>query len=204
MAINSYTTLVNAVADWLDRDDMSAAISTMVGLMEARLYRELRLQFMETSLSGTISSGVVAIPTDYLSLKNAYLNTNPIQHLQIKTPNWIEAVYAERSASSQPAYIARSEGNFIFGPYPDSDYGLRGVYYAKPTALGTSNETNWLTTNAPDLLLYGTLVHATPYIGKDERVSLWEAGYQDARGNLDDQEMEEQFPSSIPLTQTVL
>ncbi len=202
MAVTSYSTLKTSVADWLDRSDIGTAIDTMIDLCEARIYRELRLRFMESSLSVTISSGVAAVPSDYIELKSAHINTNPIQHLQPKSQNWIETVYPERSSSGVPHYIARQGDNFIFGPYPDSDYTLAGTYYAKPTALSTSNETNWLTSNAPDLLLYGALVHSAPYIGHDERAPLWEAGYQDALARVMNTEREENYPRHIPLRMT--
>lgn len=204
MAITSFSTLKNAVADWLDRDDIDSAITTMVALMETRLYRDLRLRFMETDLNVSVASGVAAVPSDYLELRTAYLDTTPIQELQPKTPGWIQSVYPTRSADGTPKYIARSGDNFIFGPYPDSDRTLMGVYYAKPTALSTSNETNWLTTNAPDLLLYGTLVQSAAYIGSDDRLGLWESAYSDAFNMLEAQEQREQFPENLPLTMTVL
>lgn len=204
MAIDSYSTLLAGVADWLDRDDIDSGIETMVSLMEARLYRDLRLRFMESALSVSISSGVAAVPSDYLALRYAYLNTNPVQELQPKTPDWIYHTYPTRSAAGVPAYIARSGSDFIFGPYPDSDYTLTGIYYAKPSTLSTSNETNWLTTNAPDLLLYGTLVQSAAYLGSDDRLGLWESAYRDAFNALEAQEDRDQYPEDMPLTMTTL
>ena len=119
MAITSFSTLTTAVADWLDRDDIDSAITTMVALMEARLYRDLRLRFMESSLSVSISSGVAAVPSDYLELKNCYMATDPITELQIKTPGWIETVYPQRAASAVPKFIARSGDDFVIDEQRD-------------------------------------------------------------------------------------
>lgn len=199
MAITSYSTLVTAVADWLDRDDIDEGISTMVGLMEARLYRRLRIRFMESSLSVAISSGVAAQPSDYLGLRTAYIDTTPITKLKPRQLEWIEEHYPTRSSSGVPKFIAPRGDNFEFGPYPDSDYTLTGTYYAKPTALSTSNETNWLTTNAPGLLLFGTLRHSSMYIGHDERQAGWDAEYQRLYSDLVEQYDEERFPNTMTL-----
>ena len=98
-----------------------------------------------------------------------------------------------------PAFIAREGDNFVFGPFPDSDYTLAGIYYAKLTALSTSNETNWFTTNAADLLLYGALAASAGYIGNDGRVELWERMYESARQGVVDQEEREKFSQGMSL-----
>ena len=205
MAITSFSTLKSAVADWLDRDDMGDAIETMIGLCEARFYRdpEIRLRAMEAAFSDTIASGVVAVPSGYLNWKYLYVDGTPVQVLEIRNPDWIYATYPTRSSSAKPQYIAREGDNFIFGPYPDSGYPIKGIYYQKLTALSTSNETNWFTDNAPDFLLYGTLVHSAPYIKDDPRIQVWEMAYQMARAEVVDQEKQEEYPRNMPLAQAV-
>jgi hypothetical protein len=199
MAINSFTTLKSAVADWLDRDDMGDAIETMIGLAEARIYRELRIRPMETSLSVTIASGVAAVPSDYLELRHAYVDQAKAVKLEPRSLEWIVTNYPTRSASSIPKYIARDGDDFHFGPYPDSTYTIKGVYYAKLTALGTANETNWFTSNAPDLLLYGTLVHTAPYIGHDARLPLWEAAYGEVKTRIIEQNDADRYPAGMAI-----
>jgi len=66
-------------------------------------------------------------------------------------------------------------------------------YYSRPTALGTGNETNWLTTNASDLLLYGTLLESVGYLGMDERVPQWEDRYNRAMQRLKAQQKHERW-----------
>jgi len=202
MVINSFTTLKSAVADWLDRDDMGDAIETMIGLAEARIYRELRIRPMETSLSVAISSGVAAVPSDYLELRYANVSGSPVQRLEPKSPEWITTNYPLRSSNSKPRFIARDVDSFIFGPYPDSTYTILGSYYAKLTALSTDNETNWFTSNAPDLLLYGTLVHSAPYVQNDGRLSMWEGAYQQVKQRVIEQNDAERYPAGMTLAAT--
>jgi len=199
MAITSYSTLKTAIADWIDWTEGALALDTFIDLAEARIYRELRLRFMESSLSVTIASGVAALPSDFMEMKVAYLNTSPVQQLEMRPLEWIYATYPQRSSDSRPLYIARSGDNLEFGPYPDSTYSISGVYFARPTALSASNETNWLTTNAPDLLLYGSLAHSAPYVGDDSRVVLWEAAYQDAKRQVVAQETKLRYPDQMSL-----
>jgi len=202
MALTNYSTLLTSIADWLDRDDITTVSETWVDLAEARIYRELRHSFMESALSVAISSGTAALPADFLELKVAYLTTTPATPLQIRNADWIYARYPQRTADGVPCFIATEQDAFLFGPYPDSNYTIAGTYYAKPDPLvTTTNETNWLTTNAPDMLLYGSLVHSAPYIGHDQRAPLWEAAYQDALRRVQNADKREDFPLSMPLRQ---
>lgn len=140
---------------------------------------------MEASLSSVISSGVIAIPSDYIELKNAYLDASPIYVLEKKPSEWIYRNFPLRSADSIPIYIAEDAGNYIFGPFPDSGYTVKGTYYKRLTALSASNTTNWFTTNAPDILLFACLCEAEPFIKNDQRLTVWENKYQQVKSRLE-------------------
>ena len=202
MAINTFSTLKTAVADWLDRDDISSAIDNMISLMEARLYTELRVRDMEAALSLTVASGTVTLPTDFIEFKSVYINGSPIQAVEFQSAHWIRANFPQRSSSGKPRYAALDAGTLIFAPYPDSTYSVLGTYYARPTALSVSNETNFLTTKAPDILLYGTLTHSALYLGQDARLPAWLAAYEEALSRLMLAERSERYPSAVPLRAT--
>ena len=195
MAISTYAQLQTAVKNWLHRsgilaeDDTTDIIPDLITLAETRIFREVRCRIMETTFSGTIANGVVALPDDYLGLKFAYINAAPTSALQRAPASQIYSTYPTRTAQGKPTMIAREGSNFIFGPYPDSSYAVSGIYYAKPTGVATS--ANALFTNNPDLYLFATLCEAAPYIQDDTKVQLWEAKYASLKQQIafeDDQE----------------
>jgi hypothetical protein len=61
---------------------------------------------------------------------------------------------------------------------PEDGTEIELTYYAEIPALSDSSTTNWLLTRWPDLYLYGSLMHAAPYLKEDERVTVW-AGLHD-------------------------
>jgi hypothetical protein len=195
--ITTFSTLKTAVADFLGRSDMSAGggpIDTMISLAEDKIYRELRLRFMESSTSVAISSGVVAIPSDLLELRGASVTNSGYQTtLEAKSNEWVYSNYPLRSSDGLPRFIAQEGDNFIFGPYPDSGYTVNVKYYSKPTRLSTSNETNWLTSNAADLLFYETLLQSTAYLGADERVPYWKSERDRSMQELKRQQRQQRF-----------
>ncbi len=184
MAINSYSTLVTAVGNWLNRSDLTANIPDFIRLGEARIYRDLRINAMLASFSGTIAAGVIAVPSDFLEFKRVHVVTDPITPLTVVSPDYIMQSWPNRSSDGIPRAIARDGSNFIFGPYPDSTYAVAGSYYQRMTLL-LSASSNWFTSNAPDLLLYASLVEAEPFIMNDERVILWEGKYQQAKMSVE-------------------
>jgi hypothetical protein len=176
--ITDYSTLQTAVADYLARSDLTDFIPNFIQNCEGKLYKNLRIRAMETALSGTIASGVLAAPSDFVALKYAYVNTSPVQVLDWVPPEMIYARHPVRSGSAEiPTQISLEASNFIFGPYPGS-YAVAGIYYKRLTALSDSNTSNWFITDAPDLLLYGALLEAEPFLKNDARIETWNGFYR--------------------------
>lgn len=176
--ITDYATLKTAVADYLARSDLATFVPNFIQNCESKLYKTLRIRAMETALSGTIANGVLAVPARFIGLKYAYVNTSPVQTLDWVPPEMIYARHPVRSGSAEiPRDISVEATNFIFGPYP-GDYDVAGIYYARLASLSDSNTTNWFITDAPDVLLYGALLEAEPFIKNDARIPVWAEFYR--------------------------
>jgi len=63
------------------------------------------------------------------------------------------------------------------------------LYYEQPALLGDNLQSNWLTEYAPDVLLYASLLEATPFLKDDERVPVWSEMYNRAAQALSGQDM---------------
>ena len=180
MAINNYTALATAIASWLDvgTADISSVVSDLVVNGEKRIMREVRTPAQEVALSSQITAGGISVPADYIEMKYAYVDGNPTQLLMMVPPAYIYDQYPTRSAQGIPKVIARDGANFIFGPYPDSDYTIKGAYYAHLTLTQVGATAHTLFTSNPDLYLFGCLAEAEPIIGRDARIPIWEQKYQ--------------------------
>ncbi len=182
MSLTTYAELKTAVTSWLDVPvaTFTNQIDDLVTVAETRIFRETRTKDTEQSFSTSIGSGVVALASDYLEMKSARLNTQPSQSLERRSAEWIYSQYPARSAGGRPRF---------FGPYPDSGYTVAGVYYKRLPAL--SSGVHALFTNNPDLYLFACLAEAELLIGRDERIKVWEAKYQNilaAANGLDNRE----------------
>jgi hypothetical protein len=199
--ITNYSTLQTAVQDYMARADLSTFVPNYIQNWEERFFRDPMnwAAWMETALNVTISSQVAALPADYLELVTAYIDGSPSTSLQRVPLKQMSLHFPRNAPVGYPVWIARSGANFIFGPVPDGAYTVKGVYYAKPTVIRSDGDgVNWLVTNAPDLMLYGALLEAEPFMRNDERFELWRALYTEALSAYRRQHKSENASGSPP------
>ena len=197
MALSTYADLQTAIATWTKRADMSTYAADLITVAEGRIFKELRCKEMEAALNVTISSGLATIPTDYAELKYAYIDGTPTVTLQRKDPSWILLNYPLRSSQGKPKFIARDVGSFIFGPFPDSGYTVKGTYYKKLTAISAT--VNDLFTNNPDIYLAASLAEAFRFLRNDKLMQYWDDRYMAIKSQVSAQDKAERI-SGGPLT----
>jgi hypothetical protein len=174
MALTNYSELKSSIADFLNRDDLTAVIPTFISLAEAQFARDLRHYQMENRATGTIDSQYMTKPGDWLEtirINITTANTRPLDLLSSQAMVDKRANYLDLTGI--PRYYRHSENQFEFFPSPDDSYGVELLYYQRVPALSDSNTTNWLLTEAPDAYLYGSLVHSAPYLSEDQRTAIW-------------------------------
>ena len=186
MALDTFAGLKATIADYLNRDDLTAIIPSFITIAEAKFNRKLRTRQMIKRANGQIETAFFAYPSDWLQAKEFQLNTNPIVRLQFVTEAYGDELKANRYVSiGQPAYYTITGTQLEFIPAPDSTYSAELTYYAKIPALSDANTSNWLLAYAPDLYLYGALMEAAPYLKDDERLPVWSQMYINSLGDIE-------------------
>ena len=181
MAISNYTELQSTIADFLNRDDLTAVIPTFITLAEAEFNRRLRHWRMENRASAEVDSQYSAIPADFLEPIRLHLETSNYRTLELISQSDMQSMRMRNlDTSGEPEYYALTQGEIELYPTPDATYDLEMNYYARIPALSGSNATNWLLTYFPDAYLYGALAHSAPYLGEDARMATWAALLQSA------------------------
>lgn len=201
MALGTYTELKDAIADWLDRSDLTSRIPDFIALAEARINRELRIRPMEvrSTMVTTADQQYFQLPGGYIQMRNIQLNTNPTTPLEYITPEMLDRLYGSTTTGKPRAYTLIGD-EIQLAPIPDSAYQVEMAFYEKFTPLGDGSAgtvtSNWLTANAPDVLLYGALMEAEPFIKNDERIPVWLNGYSNAINKLQQQDQRDRHSGS--------
>ena len=175
MAINDYATLQSAAADWLARADLTARIPDFITLAEARLNRELRVKQMQTTATGTISSGQLTLPTDCREIQSLRVETGGV-YVELE-PLPPEALQEIIPVTSFPiGYVVVNDVVQLIGYQADIGYQL--TYWQQIPDLSAGQ--NWLILRHPDVYLYGTLAQSAPFLRDDERLVTWGTLYKSA------------------------
>ena len=185
MAITTYAELKTSVADFLNRDDLTDTIATFITLAESNINRDVRHWRMETRSTLAISTQYTTLPTDWLEAGRITLQANGTSELNLTSSASLGTQRASNDDSSGiPTSYAINGSSLEVQPTPDGTYTADILYTARTAALSDSNTTNWLLTYAPDVYLYGTLIHSAPYLKDDARATVWAALYNAAVNNL--------------------
>ena len=181
MAITTYAELKTAIADFLNRDDLTAVIPTFISLAEADMQRRVRHWRMEKRSTAELDTQYSAIPADFVEVIRVYVTSGDTKPLElISQAELLDRKAKSLNTSGTPAYYAFTAGEIEIYPAPDGTYDVELYYIASIPALSDSSTSNWLLERYPDAYLYGALVHAAPYLNDDARIQVFAALYQSA------------------------
>lgn len=182
MSIATYSELQTAVANWLSRADLTSRIPEAIALAEAAFNRNIRHRQMEQRATATATE-YMSLPSDFLELRSVKLDGAPDTSLRLLSP-W-DGDREFTSATGWPYYYALQANQLRIIPAPDSTYTVEIDYYKRIPALSSTQTTNWLLTDYPDLYLYGACFHALTLVQDDSRVGAvlgYMNGIMDAMG----------------------
>ena len=110
--------------------------------------------------------------------------------MDIKDVNFIQRYSIDYGSNAVPKYYGIFDiDNFIVGPTPDQAYTVELHYYYRPASItaGAGTGNTWLSTNAPNALLYGSLVEAYTYMkGEQDMMQLYEQRFMQEIQRLKD------------------
>ena len=193
MSLTTYEGLKSSLANWLNRTDLTTEIPDFIALAEDRLSQEVRVPTIEKTAAVILdANGAVTIPADFLELKYAFYNENPLERVSLTE------LRGYVKTSGDPVIFAREARQFVFQPIPTmtATDRLIFIYYKDVPALSALAPTNELLEMAPQLYLYSSLVEASNFLGSDP--SRWETSYQSALSRLLLHARSAEFAGSTP------
>ena len=158
--------------------------------IENRIQREIDIDaFRKFQFSSfTIGSPFITMPDDFAFERAVQIKdqiTGDRTWLEQRDTTFIDEYNKDRSDTGTPKYYANWDQNtMIFAPTPDAAYEIELWYNKTPDRLSSSNTTTWLSTNAPEVLIYGTTAEAFSYLKNPPYVQLYEQKYAQAVQNL--------------------
>ena len=199
MSFTSYSDLQTTIAGYLARSDLTTQIPDFIRLAETRLRRDLRIrQMLKSVTTSTVAAdSTVELPSDFLEVRDLVIDGSPPQPLNYASPSAFSR-NTRTWESGKPLDYTVLANDFQLAPIPDAVYTVKMLYFAAPTFLSDTNTSNVFLANTPDVLLYGALLEAEPYLMNDARVNTWGTMFDRALASITRSDEQGQY-SGVPL-----
>jgi hypothetical protein len=187
--VMTYDSLTSTVLQYLERKDASVvnAIPTFISLAEFEIAQEIKtlgqLQVAEANMS--IGDAIVQKPARWRKTVSMSITVDgKKQPVYLRKYEYLKNYWPDSSQTSVPEYYADTDWeHWYVAPTPDQAYAFEVLYYERIAPLSSANQTNWLTQNAPNAMLFGTLLQAMQFLKNDQR-SIFQQKYTEALQSL--------------------
>ena len=141
-------------------------------------YDDLRKYSTSTFTSG---NRYVSLPADCMIVRSVQMiNGSNRTFLERRDTSFISE-YNSGGTTGEPKFWANWDANtLILAPTPDQAYTLEMWYNETPERLSSTNTTTFVSNNAPELLLYGTIAEAYSYLKNPQEMQLYDQKFQAA------------------------
>ena len=176
----TYDSLVEDVIRYCERNDASFVdqIPRLIMLAEQGIAAEIKtlMQLNVVNTTLTVNDPVLQKPVRWRKTISMKINGQPILN---RSMDYVTQFQTE-STPGQPLYYGDYDyDHWALAPIPNDDYAVEIIYFSRIQPLDIENQENLLTREAPQALLFGTLLQTQGYLKNTEKLAVWK-GYYDA------------------------
>jgi hypothetical protein len=175
-AVMTYDNLTSNVLQYLERDDDAVVnqIPTFIMLAEFEIAEMMKSLGQQQVVQSTMQVNNAVIPKPARWRKTVSMNITVdgvLQAVNLRKYEYLRNYAPDSTVTGVPLYYADYDyDNWLVAPTPDASYDFEVLYYERLVPLSSTTQTNWITQNAPNAMLYGTLLQAMPFLKNDQRV----------------------------------
>ena len=183
--VMTYDSLNSTVLQYLERSDAATreAIPTFITLCEFEIAEEIKTlgQLNVATATMTASNPVLQKPARWRkTVSMTITNASGAQPVLLRKFEYLKSYWPDVTQTDLPLFYSDIDyDHWYLAPTPDQDYSFETLYYERIAPLSSDNQTNWLTRNAPNAMLYGTLLQAMPFLKNDQR-QIFQQKYSEA------------------------
>ncbi len=209
MAVSmTYNSLLDDLRAYLERGTavdttVFAQLPSLINLAERQLANSLKILGFVQNVTDTMTVGQSVIPKpdrwrDTISINFGVGTTQVRTPLFPRSYEYIRRYWPDEDLTDQPKFYADYDYfNWLIGPSADFAYPFEVNYWELPALLDAVNQTNWTTDFAPNALLHGALLQATPFLKNDERIATWQNIYDRDVAILEQQDIKRIIDRSV-------
>jgi len=202
MALSTYSELQATVANYLNRDDLTAFIPTFITLTENRLNRELRVRanMVRATTTTTAGQAFYDLPSDLIELRNITYDNNSQSHaLRYLSPESVSREYGT-ILSGQPRAYTNLGNDLKLTPTPDAAYTISINYFSQLRSLSDSVATNDVLAEYPSLYLFGSCLEGAIYLNDTDQTNRFGSVFQKALDDVQRAEEAARYSGTVMTT----
>ena len=170
MSFSTNADLQTQIGNWLARDDLVTYIPDFVRLFEAVAARKMKVRPQQATTTLTPTSGVAALPSDYLGYTRVTWTGTARRELDYVPPPVFQFDFPTQPTGTPSVFTIEGSNLKVM---PSNDTALEFVYFQRTGPLVSA--LNWLYTNHFDAYLFGSLCEANAFDKAVDVAGLWKA-----------------------------
>jgi hypothetical protein len=184
----TFNELVTNIRNYTDVDAnvfSDSVINTFVTMAENRILRDIDLDVFKLEDTGNLTAGnrFLGAPSGILTHRYLMIVVDDERiFLDFRDQSFMREYWPDYTQEGVPKYYSVWDQNtFSVAPTPDESYQVQMGYIYRPAQISLINQTSWISTNAPEALLYACLIQAYSYTkGPPEMLAYFENSYKQA------------------------
>jgi hypothetical protein len=184
--VMTYDSLTSTALQYLERSDAAVvnAIPTFITLCEFEIAQNIKTLGQMEVVDSTMLIGNPVIPKPARWRKTTSMTlsvSGQKQPMLVRKLEYLNTYAQDVTATGVPLYYADYDyDHWLVAPTPNLAYAFEALCYTRLEPLSSSNQTNWLTINAPNAMLFGTLKQTAPFLKNDARLALWKSMFDES------------------------
>tara|TARA_R100000655_G_C2938182_1_gene185218 strand:+ start:123 stop:812 length:690 start_codon:yes stop_codon:yes gene_type:complete len=197
--MTTYSELVTQIRDYTETDDnvlTTTIVNDFIEHAELKIFRQIDFDVFRKYQTASLTSGDAFVgmpgntPTQFSYIRSVNifspsgslggLTDGERVYLEKRDTGFINEYHPSRTNTGIPKYYANWDNDtIILAPTPNAAYTMELAYNAQETGLSSSNTTTWVSTNAPQLLLYACLIEAFKFLKNPGMLNMYSQAYQE-------------------------
>lgn len=185
--VMTYDSLVEDIIRYSERDDASFVdqIPRLIAMAEQEIAAQVKtlweMNVVETTLISGSQGATITKPARWRKTVSMKINGQPVL---LRSQEYVAQQQAESSPGVPLYYSDYDYSHWAIAPIPDDNYPIEIIYYNRIQPLDVTNQENLITREAPQAILFGTLLQAQGYLKSPDKLQIWKQMYDNAMNAL--------------------
>lgn len=197
----TFTSLQETLRRYIERGTVAdstvfSQLPELINMAERNIAIDLNVTGIRQVVSSAMTAGTSVYEKPVGWRRTVSINFGTGTTFDTRTPlftrsyEYCRNYWPDDSVQGTPKFYSDySDRYMLITPTPDRAYQFEMIYYARPPLLDDTNQTNWITEEWPQLLIYATLKEVAPFMKEDERMATWDGMYQQRLQAISDDDL---------------